>query len=304
MRRTLTRQELYDWLWEVPASAVAAQLGISRISLVRICRRANIPLPDRAYRGLKRLGRALPRPPLPPRELGQHAELAIGRGPTRTPSDIELLVRPLPAAPVFEGDERTVRASISALIRHVPVPRTFAYCHREVDKLLEADAARSARGLRPLLASRMEMRRLRLLNALFNWAGGQGFACKAVAPLGLRASITVRDQAVPFAFARWGEPDAAHDENAPMPEDAVMCLKLIWWQPPPEVRLEWVDDDRHPLEAALTEVAREIVFAAEWGYRWRILCDHARLVERRAKLEGGAGARRAGQPDASTSRAR
>lgn len=273
MRRTISRQELYDLLWRLPALSVAARLCMSRISLVRLCRHADIPFPDRKCQGAIRAGRAMPRPPLPPRKLGQHAEVEVGRGARLDGAS--------PPAPRFEGDGHALRAEIAAAVRDVPVRRNLVDCHPEIRKLLKADEVRAARGQHALFASRIEGRRLRVLNALFLWAAAEGFGCRAIRPTARRACITVRDQAVPFTLTQWGQAESALDDEdiAPIPEDARLSMRLTWWLPPPEVRLEWVDDPE-PIEMQLLGIAREIVFAAEWGYRWRVLRHHELQVAR------------------------
>ena len=288
MRRTLSRQELYDWLWRAPPAKVAAQLGMSRISLVRLCRKANVPLPHREHWRSLHAGRAIPRPPLPPRALGQDADVEVGRGSRPGMSDEELLAAPL-SPPVFDGDEACVRAQIASLVRRVRARRGFDDCHPGISRLLKADAARSGRGRRMLFDSRVERRRLRLLNSLFLWADRSGFGCHVVGPAGLRGAIVVGDQAVPFVLQHWGLDESAYGvDMPPIPDDAVLRFTLAGWHPPPEVRREWLDDDRCPFETLLADIAREIVFAAEWGYRSRMVRNHGLLVERQARLRRSA----------------
>jgi len=41
----LTREELYERVWQKPIREVAAELGISDVGLAKACRKSNIPLP-------------------------------------------------------------------------------------------------------------------------------------------------------------------------------------------------------------------------------------------------------------------
>lgn len=49
MARGLTRREMYDLVWERPATKVAADLGISDVALHKICRKHRVPTPGRGY---------------------------------------------------------------------------------------------------------------------------------------------------------------------------------------------------------------------------------------------------------------
>jgi hypothetical protein len=49
MRHALTRQQLYDMLWEWAVSKVVLKLGISEVALRKQCVKHAIPLPDATY---------------------------------------------------------------------------------------------------------------------------------------------------------------------------------------------------------------------------------------------------------------
>src|SRR5688500_10645031 len=61
----LTREQLYDELWNEPATKVAARYGISGTALAKICRELDVPVPPRGYWALEAVGRAPAKPPLP-----------------------------------------------------------------------------------------------------------------------------------------------------------------------------------------------------------------------------------------------
>jgi hypothetical protein len=299
MRRLITRKDLYELIWASPTSIVAKEFEISDVLLARICRSSNVPIPDRGYWAKKRAGKPVLQAHLPPRSLGEHDEVEIGRGSSYGLSDSEVLASPLPSPPSFEGNEQSLREQVSALVQKVPIPRSLADCHHEIAKLLKADEVRREK-LRespyswhqPLFESRIERRRLRILNALFIWASRNAFGCAADGKFARRAGIRVGDQTVSFTLNRVGAKEPEYDDGAqPIPEDAKLCLKFTWWEPPPEVRLEWQDTADHLLEDQLLDIAREIAFAGEWGYRWWKIRSHALLVERRAELEAAERAR-------------
>lgn len=49
MEKLLTRAELYEMVWARPATKVGAELGISGVALGKICRRHEVPVPERGY---------------------------------------------------------------------------------------------------------------------------------------------------------------------------------------------------------------------------------------------------------------
>jgi hypothetical protein len=61
----LTREELYNLVWQTPMQHVAAQYGITGNSLAKICDRLNVPYPYRGYwakRAAKKLVKQLALP--------------------------------------------------------------------------------------------------------------------------------------------------------------------------------------------------------------------------------------------------
>jgi hypothetical protein len=49
MKRTFTRQELYDLVWSTPISTLATQFDLSDRGLAKTCERHQIPVPGRGY---------------------------------------------------------------------------------------------------------------------------------------------------------------------------------------------------------------------------------------------------------------
>lgn len=64
-RKTFTRQQLYELVWQRPLRDVARELGISDVALGKACRRLAIPLPGRGYWAKVAAGQKLTPIPLP-----------------------------------------------------------------------------------------------------------------------------------------------------------------------------------------------------------------------------------------------
>ena len=66
MSITLTREELYQRVWETPIDTLRREFGISNVGLGKICRHRQIPVPPRGYWAKKYAGHKMkPPPPLP-----------------------------------------------------------------------------------------------------------------------------------------------------------------------------------------------------------------------------------------------
>lgn len=66
----LTREQLYAWVWSIPATKVAAELGISGTALAKKCRLNGIPTPGRGYWRQLQQGKKVERTSLSHQEAG------------------------------------------------------------------------------------------------------------------------------------------------------------------------------------------------------------------------------------------
>lgn len=83
MRHVLTRQQIYDMIWERAVWKVAPELGISDVALRKHCVKHAIPVPDATYWGRKHAGKPVERKPLGPAPAGYGDQIVID-GPSRT----------------------------------------------------------------------------------------------------------------------------------------------------------------------------------------------------------------------------
>jgi len=62
----LTREELYEEVWQHPITTLAKKYGLSDVGLAKLCKRHHLPTPERGYWAKKQHNRILPkRPKLP-----------------------------------------------------------------------------------------------------------------------------------------------------------------------------------------------------------------------------------------------
>lgn len=84
--RTMSRQELFDLVWERPISVVAPELDISGPGLKKLCERNSIPVPERGYWAKLQHGKRVRRkPPLPAPKPGQRDVVIIKKRAAKPP---------------------------------------------------------------------------------------------------------------------------------------------------------------------------------------------------------------------------
>jgi hypothetical protein len=83
--KLISRQEVYEAVWQHPISKLAPMWNTKPANIVDACNRMNIPRPGSGHWALVRRGWEIKRPALPALGQGATAEVTIGPGPTRKP---------------------------------------------------------------------------------------------------------------------------------------------------------------------------------------------------------------------------
>ncbi len=191
--------------------SLAKSFSLSDRGLAKICVAANIPVPARGYWAKKQAGKPVTRPDLPPRALGQSDIVHIGRDWYRSGSeDAEILAEPIPPPPVFAPDMEVVRAQAAALVAKAPLPLRDSHgWHSQIQKLLSADDERARKQRAdpypsswnaPIFNTPFEVRRFRILNALFVCLTRCGMWPSISDKYGRDVSITVGTTSVPLVL--------------------------------------------------------------------------------------------------------
>jgi len=76
-RVRLSRQELFELVWSIPTTKVAAGLGISDVAIAKICRKLKVPKPHLGYWRKVEVGLSVRRPCLPRLRPGVPEEVTI-----------------------------------------------------------------------------------------------------------------------------------------------------------------------------------------------------------------------------------
>lgn len=125
MRHVLTRQQLYDMIWERAVSKVAPELGISDVALRKQCVKHAIPLPDATYWGRLHAGRPVKRKPLGVAPKGVSDRIVIdARAKPPAPESIEAAIavarQPVEAVAVPEKLHSLVAKTLAAARKAEP----------------------------------------------------------------------------------------------------------------------------------------------------------------------------------------
>ena len=85
---TVTRELLYEQVWETPMSRLARDYGVSDSALAKTCRRLGVPLPPRGHWAKLQHGKkVLPRPPLPKQGKDGRDQATVTRTAPSQPPD-------------------------------------------------------------------------------------------------------------------------------------------------------------------------------------------------------------------------
>ena len=71
----ITRQQLYEQVWNQPMSRLARSYGLSDVGMAKICKKHSIPRPPRGFWAKKQFGQSPPQTPLPNPQ--KNAEIAM-----------------------------------------------------------------------------------------------------------------------------------------------------------------------------------------------------------------------------------
>ncbi|MEQ9330221.1 hypothetical protein [Thalassobaculum sp.] len=138
-RRQLSRDELYDLVWQTPMSQLAKRFGLSDVGLKKVCRKHDIPMPPLGYWAKRVHGKRVHQPPLPA---------------TKGPQKLLLTVVPLTAEqPELQAEQ------VQALERAAEFPPIQVPSDRPAK--LHPVAARTAKALRAAKADQHGLKRIK-----------------------------------------------------------------------------------------------------------------------------------------------
>jgi len=129
----ISRQELFQQIWETPISLLSQKYGISDVGLAKICKRMDIPRPPRGYWNKLKVGKAPPKPQLGPISDSGLEQIVI----TSTPINLrtETSTKPpelIPVPDILADPHPLTKKSRTALIRGKRDDRDLILAHGNV----------------------------------------------------------------------------------------------------------------------------------------------------------------------------
>jgi hypothetical protein len=120
----LSRQELYDLVWQTPTRHLCKRFGLSDVGLAKTCKRLKIPRPSYGYWAKKAAGAKLKRTPLPPCDEGRSQKIVFAPSEPKTEDDDGFFDADIRA--LYEQESQSEPITVSDALRspHPLVART------------------------------------------------------------------------------------------------------------------------------------------------------------------------------------
>jgi hypothetical protein len=267
------RQELYDLVWSQPMTKLAKNLGVSDVAVAKACRRAGIPVPGLGYWAKVQHGKEVDQAPLPPQKSGRSDIVTITPQPSspaslRLPPDVQKLLDN-----EVEPDARII------------VQKLLSKAHPIVQDWIKRTAA-------PL--PKTESRRLRILSTLFNELEKRGHSVLPAPNPGGNIAVKLLEEAVEFSLKE--RQKQSRVALTPEEKQYSFGLERGWRQVleptgklafmiqswlDSEMRKQWSDTGRKPLDQQLNDIIAGLIIAAGCLRRRRL----DREEEERQRLE-------------------
>lgn len=289
----ISRDALYDLVWNEPVRMIAQRMGVSDVWLKKCCAKAGIPVPDRGYWAKLRADKTVVRQKLPPRPPGTPADVTIGTDPLphRWPPDPEAeLAAPPPIEPSFVESIEAVTARVDRSLGKVRFVRDLGSAHRLIRHALDEDALRrlkpSDAPLRlrysdPFFETPFEQRRLKILNSLFLALTSAGHQPWLNGLQARNVGVTIGSQKVSFGL---DHPRIRTEANGRIqtPREAYEILRL-------DISASgdsWTDDDGGGrIEDRLREIILKLIVIGEVQYRADARRTYENARRRRTEME-------------------
>lgn len=289
----ITREALYELVWEKPLSTLGPELGYSDVGLSKVCKKMRIPRPGRGYWAKKAAGKRLRRIPLEPlRDQDRETPRQLEPPPTSEPQP---LPEPVALQVAHEALAENKIVVQSALRRPHPLVRTTlaalgrstgsrgdGYLGNWKTRYLDVDVSK------PLLK-----RALRIMDAVLKAFEARGWHV-SLGKDGRNSYVEILGQRIPFGIreprrqvrATEDDDDGRRNRRREEPSGTLaLVLRESWGR---SVKKTVGESERRPLEERLNDFMVAAVKLAhqraEWERRRRALEERCRAQES-ARLE-------------------
>jgi hypothetical protein len=297
MVKRLSRKELYELVWSEPMKILAPRFGISDVALKKACARAEIPTPGLGHWAKKAARKSTSQVALAERPPGMDNEVVVGAGVGYWHSgwSEEELLAALPPPPEFEEPIERVRERVAKTVGKLTVPREVRLWHPAIDKLLKEDEHRRERQRAssypsswdaPRFDTPLERRRLRVLNSLALATGMMNGKLAISDHEGRSIHFSFYQRHVGIRLDRLRRAKRrGHAASSPEADEAKLSLSILESPHSENERIAWQDDEQGKVETRITEIAIQIILAAEMQYREGVIRSYEWRVQRKAELE-------------------
>lgn len=264
---TISRDELYQRVWNKPMSRLAAEFGISGNGLAKICDRLEVPYPSRGYWARKEAGQEVVQYRLPPRKDGIPDMVTIT--PTLSPRAIEPAVQEaIQSAREKAGD--------------IAVPEALRRPHAIIAQWLDdrKERKRRARADRSPFSpavpdwTESEHRQHRILDAIFRAVEKHGYAVRSERPeqfffeyktekieCRLREKNRQVKRPKTAEEKRWSSYGDKDWTKVLEPTGNLVFTIEGWFRSEDAIRKEWLETETKRLESFVPEIVANILLA-------------------------------------------
>jgi hypothetical protein len=249
---TVERDKLYEQVWSVPGSQLAAQYGISDVGLAKVCRRYKIPRPPRGYWAKLRAGKPVKRSPLPKLKDDRDARIRMQGWNASDEAIRELTAsatteprRAEPASADHMASHPSVKAARDQLQTAKPNPNGLLCTDPETAPDLRVSPACVDRSLTVLGLM------------IHRWEAREGNLCVGVAGSGKKAAsaLAIGDDHVCFVLSE--ELNETRPVTDPTYRSGRLCLTLVGDERR-RFRRRWADTQSQKVERLLTTMLETV----------------------------------------------
>ena len=242
----LSREELYQKVWLTSGVKLSKELEVSDVAVFKRCRRLNVPRPPRGYWAKIEAGHQPKRPPLPPfleAAASEKMKRAAARR-TNMPAD------PYAVHPLSEEFLRAVESAKLSYDKKRVHLRERALPEADISKELAPKAARAFN----MLLQRLEPLGIKFGKSLSKYEGGRFRLGND------RVQFKIEEDLVekPADVVRRGRfTYSSPDANKVLSGKLSFTLKAEQYSPS-RIQQRWVEDEKAPLDAILSEIVKFI----------------------------------------------
>lgn len=190
----ISREKLYERVWATPINHLAESFGVSGSYLARVCTTLNVPRPPVGYWQKKAVGKAEPRPELPPALPGDVVVWAKDK-PLAVPKRLS----------VASQTSRSLASKVKRSGRH-PMLLGVEEHFRKTRKIEEYEFLRPYKQLLPdIISSEVSLvRSLDVASALYNALNGEGHRVLIAPPDKSMGRPDIEEREIPGKDRKYG----------------------------------------------------------------------------------------------------